>query len=151
MALLSTPTPARHRPTTSVPAQPTHPQERLRAAGKLWGSPTGPYSGLAPGPAAGAASAAHGGPPRPLRHSPQGPQGHPAAPGSQPAPQGSPRARAKLGLSPGRPQGGAGGGCWDEGGGGSQVKTHLDRGLPPLAALKAQGPEHTFQDSNCRR
>lgn len=74
----------------------THPQEHLRAAGKPWGGPTGPYSGSAPGPAAGAAPAAHGGPAEPLEHSPQGPRGRPAATGTQPAPRGSPRARAKA-------------------------------------------------------
>lgn len=37
-----------------------------------------------------------------------------------------------------------------EGGRGRQVRTHLDGGLPPLAAFKAQGPEHVLQDSDYR-
>lgn len=78
-------------------ARLTHPQEYLRAAERLWGSPAGPHSNSAHGPAAVAASAAPWEPPRPLERSPQGLCGHVAAPGTQPAPQGSPGARAEAG------------------------------------------------------
>lgn len=29
------------------------------------------------------------------------------------------------------------------------ARAHLDQGLRPLAAFKAQGPEHTLQGSDC--
>lgn len=42
------------------------------------------------------------------------------------------------------------GGAEGRGGGGGQVRAHLDGGLLPPAALKAQGLEHTLQESDRR-
>lgn len=102
-ALLPAPTARFAAPPPGVPARPTHPQEPPRAAGRLWGGPTAPHSGSAPRPAAVPVSAAPWGPPGPREHSPQGPCGHPAAPGTWPAPHGSPRARINAGPEAGRP------------------------------------------------
>lgn len=131
---------------TRSPGQPAHPREHWRAAGRPWGGPTGPCSGSAPGPAALTASAAGGGPPRPRKHSPPGPHGHPAAPGTSSAPNGSPGAEVSASLSAGRPPAG----LRAEVGGGGQGRAHLDGGLLPLAALKAQGLEHALQESDRR-
>ena len=142
-ALLPTP-PHSVRPPTRGLSRPTHPREHWRAAGRPWGGPTGPCSGSAPGPAAATASAARGGPPRPRKHNPPSPHGHPAAPGTLSAPHGSSGAGASASLSAGKPQAGL---RAEVGGGGAQVRAHLDGGLLPPAALKAQGLEHTLQES----